>query len=145
DLIGQSKIKNTTQGIISTRPQIQRCFSFIRGSTVLNRMLLKTQTSRDEIAIHRNDHGGLPVSTSQKAIVNPAKKPYIDPMTTANAFGFLKNKAIKNRLNSGAIKRPLVLAVTSIMLPGTSGMSKLSRNTTTPSTALLSRILTSSF
>ena len=117
----------------------------MRGNIALNSKLVKIDTRREDIAIHKNDQDGLSVSTSQNAMVKPVKKPYTDPMTTPNGLGFFKNKAMKNRLNKGAINRPFVLAVTSITFPGISGMSKLSSMTIIPNAALLSLMPVISF
>ena len=97
--------------------------------------------SSDVMAIQRNDHEGFPVSTSQNATVNAPNNPYIDPITTLKDLMFFMKSPMKNKLNNGAIKSPFVFAVTSIMLPGTAGIIKLSKTTSTPIAALLIRTL----
>jgi hypothetical protein len=58
-------------------------------------------------------------------------------MRTPKGFAFLINSALKKRLKSGATNSPLVFVVTSIILPGTNLIIRLSNITTTPINPLM--------
>lgn len=56
-------------------PQNSILFPEMRGNKMLNKKLEMMDMVRDKIPIHKNDQGGLPVKTSQKAMVNAVRSP----------------------------------------------------------------------
>ena len=128
---------NANHGTNNRSPQTNNILPRMDGKIELKSKLLNTETIRDAVAIHKKDSGGLPVSISQNPIKKAVIKPYIDPITTPNGLAFFTKSALKNKLNNGAINRPLVLAVISRIFPGTAPIAILKITTTNPIRTLI--------